>query len=210
MSPAIAVYGWCKPSLAQIELQLFKWGHFHIFSLSYNLISDDLWPGYMTFDYMNIWRFSYYINNHWFQTSTFQMRSFSHFHLTTWPQMTFDPGIWPLMAWTHEGSQIISISQVWFHLDFNYSNEAIFTLLAYLTDNLTSDDLWLWCDLWPHQQMRVPMLHLWPNFGWNPSKHVEVKLSVNPFSQQTTTTTDSINKHQQTTAHKVIPMWLSC
>ena len=23
-------------------------------------------------------------------------------------------------------------------------------------------------DLWPYQQMRVPMLHLWPNFGWNP------------------------------------------
>ena len=28
-------------------------------------------------------------------------------------------------------------------------------------------------DLWPHQQMRVLMLHLWPKFGWNPSKHVE-------------------------------------
>ena len=43
-------------SLVQIRLQLFKWGHFHIFSLSYNLTSDDLWPWYMTFDRMNIWR----------------------------------------------------------------------------------------------------------------------------------------------------------
>ena len=33
-----------KPSLFQIGLQLFKWGHFHIFSLSYNLTSDNLWP----------------------------------------------------------------------------------------------------------------------------------------------------------------------
>ena len=39
-----------KPSLVQIWLQLFKWGHFHIFSLSYNLTSDNLWPSYMTFD----------------------------------------------------------------------------------------------------------------------------------------------------------------
>ena len=63
-----------KPSLVQIRLQLFKWGHFHIFRLSYTLTSDDLWP---------------------------------------------------------------------------------------------------WYDIWPHQYMRVPMCHLWPNFGWNPSKHVE-------------------------------------
>ena len=42
-----------KPSLVQIRLQLFKWGHFHIFSLSYNLTSDDLWPWYMTYDLIN-------------------------------------------------------------------------------------------------------------------------------------------------------------
>ena len=46
-----------KPSLVQIGLQLFKWGHFHIFSLSYNLTSDDLWPWYMTFDLINKWGF---------------------------------------------------------------------------------------------------------------------------------------------------------
>ena len=46
-----------KPSLVQIRLQLFKWGHFHIFSLSYNLTSDDLWPWYMTFDLINKWGF---------------------------------------------------------------------------------------------------------------------------------------------------------
>ena len=46
-----------KPSLVPIGLQLFKWGHFHIFSLSYNLTSDDLWPWYMTFDLTNKWGF---------------------------------------------------------------------------------------------------------------------------------------------------------
>ena len=46
-----------KPSLVQIGLQLFKWGHFHIFSLSYNLTWDDLWLWYMTSDLINIWKF---------------------------------------------------------------------------------------------------------------------------------------------------------
>ena len=44
-----------KPSLVQIGLQLFKWGHFHIFSLSYNLTSNDLWPRYINFDLINKW-----------------------------------------------------------------------------------------------------------------------------------------------------------
>ena len=35
------------------SLQLFKWGHFHIFSPSYNLTSDDIWPWYVTFDLIN-------------------------------------------------------------------------------------------------------------------------------------------------------------
>ena len=41
------------------------------------------------------------------RTSTFQMRPFFTFsaYLTTWPQMTFYLGIWPLTAWTYEGSQ---------------------------------------------------------------------------------------------------------
>ena len=46
-----------KPSLVPIELQLFKWSHFHIFSLSYNFTSDDLWPWYVTFDLINKWGF---------------------------------------------------------------------------------------------------------------------------------------------------------
>ena len=44
----------------KLDFQLFKWGHFHIFSLSYNLTKDDFWPWNMTFDCMNIWKFPYY------------------------------------------------------------------------------------------------------------------------------------------------------
>ena len=46
-----------KLHLVPIGLQLFKWGHFHIFSLSYNLTSDDLWPWYVTVDLINKWGF---------------------------------------------------------------------------------------------------------------------------------------------------------
>ena len=40
-------------------------------------------------------------------------------YLRTWSQMIFDLGIWPLTAWTYEGSHIISINQVWFQSDFS-------------------------------------------------------------------------------------------
>ena len=46
------------PSLVPTGLKHFKWGHFHIFSLSYNLTSDYLWPWHVTFDHINKWGFS--------------------------------------------------------------------------------------------------------------------------------------------------------
>ena len=114
-----------KPSFVPIRLQLFKWGEFYIFSPSYTMTLDDLWPWYVTFDGMNIWSIPYYINKPSLVTIRLQLFKWGHFHIFS------------------------------------------------LSYNLTSNDLWPWYDLWPHQQMRVPMLHLLPNFGWNPSKHVE-------------------------------------
>ena len=102
VSPAVAVCGWCKltsdldpHSLVQIGLQLFKWGHYHIFSLSYNLTSDDIWPWYMTFDHMNIWRFPYYINKPSLVPIGLQLFKWGNFHIFSsddlWPwYMTFD------------------------------------------------------------------------------------------------------------------------
>ena len=126
----------------------------------------DLWP-------LTAWTYEGFhilpISQIWFKVDfNFSNEAIFTFsaYLTTWPQMTFDLGTWPLTAWTYDGSYIISINQVWFKSDFNFSNEANFTFFS-ISYNLTSNDLW------PHQQMRVPMLHLWPNCGWNPSKHVE-------------------------------------
>ena len=64
-------------------------------------------------------------------------------YLTTWPQMTYDLGIWPLTTWTYEGSHIISINQVWFQLDFQLFKWGHFYIFS-LSYNLTSDDLWPW------------------------------------------------------------------
>ena len=47
-----------KPSLVPIGLKLFKWDNFYSFSLSYHLTSDDIWPWYVIFDFINKWGFS--------------------------------------------------------------------------------------------------------------------------------------------------------
>ena len=123
--------------------------------------------------------------------------------------MIFDLGIWPLTAWTYKGylPYCISINKAWFQLDFNFSNEATCTFSVYLNCNLTSDELWPWCDLWPHQQMRVPMLHNLTLVEIHYSMW-KVEPNVNLFSQQQTTTVDKAK--QTTTVDKVIHMFLSC
>ena len=82
--------------MVHIGLQLFKWGHFHIFSLSYNLTADDLWPWYMTF----AWTYEgshIIINQVWFK-SDFNFSNEAIFSISynltsddLWPwYMTFD------------------------------------------------------------------------------------------------------------------------
>ena len=60
-----------------------------------------------------------------------------------------------LTTWTYEGSHIVSINQVWFKSDFNFSNEVIFTFSAYLT---TWPQMTLVYDLWPHEHMKIPII----------------------------------------------------
>ena len=85
-----------KPTLVQIGLKLFKWSHFYIFSLSYNLTWDNLWPWYMTFDSMNIWRLSYYINNQvWFQSDFNFSNEAGHFHIFSLSYNLTSNDLWP-------------------------------------------------------------------------------------------------------------------
>ena len=78
----------------QSDLQLF-WGHFHIFSLSYNLTSDDLWPWYVTFDLMNIWRFPYYINKPSLVPIGLQLFNWGHFHIFSLSYNLTSDDLWP-------------------------------------------------------------------------------------------------------------------
>ena len=95
--------------------QLFIWGEFYIFSTSYNLTSDDLWPWYMTFDCISIQRIPYCI----FKLSLVpigpQLFKWGHFHIYNltsddfWPwYMTFD-----LTSLTNESSHVASMNQLW-------------------------------------------------------------------------------------------------
>ena len=109
----------------------------------------DLWPH----EHMNVstlYQETKFGSN---QTSTFQMRQFSHFQ----PILQLDHR-WPL------------------------------TLIY---------------DLWPHQQMRVPMLHLWPMQLWLKSikacgRQSQMVTLFHNRQQQKTTSTDNDRQHQQT------------
>ena len=127
------------------------------------------------------------INHVWFQSDfNFSNKvnfTFSAYH-TTWPQMTFDLGRWPLTSWTYEGSNITSINQVWFQSDFNFSNEANFTFSAYLI-------------IWPQMTFDLDMWSLtsstnegFPCCTYDPSlveiheSMWKIEANVNPSSQR--------------------------
>ena len=104
---------------------------------------DLRWPLTLICDLLTTWTHVWFKSD--FNFSSEAIFTFSAY-LTTSPQMTFDLGIWPLTSWTNEGTHIISINQVWFQLDINFSNEATFTFSAYLT-------------LWPQM---IFDLDMWP------------------------------------------------
>ena len=78
-----------------IGLKLFKWGHFHIFSLSAKLSSDDLWPWYMTSDCMNIWGFPYHINKPSLIPIGLQLFNWGHFHIFSLSYNLTSDDLWP-------------------------------------------------------------------------------------------------------------------
>ena len=94
-----------KPNLVPIGLQLFKWGEFYILSPFYNLTSDDLWPGCMTFDHMKKQRVSYCINKP--SLVPIELNRILQLDLR-WP-LTL---MWPLTS-TNEGSHVASMNQLW-------------------------------------------------------------------------------------------------
>ena len=130
MSPAVAVCGWCKltsdldPHTCYASKSKFTFSGY-LTSWPQMIFYLDLWP----FDYMNIWRFPYFINkpSHGSnRTSTFQMRLFSHFQ----PILQLDLR-WPLTlvyeqtAWTYEGSHITSINPSLVPIQGNFKGESV-------------------------------------------------------------------------------------
>ena len=165
----------------------------------------------MTFD-LGIWLLTAWsyeschilsIKQVWFQ-SDFNFSIEANFtfsaYLTTWPQMTFDLGMQPLTSSTNEGSCVISINQVWFQSDFNFSNEANFAFSAYLTT-------------WPHMTSDLGMWPLTssPNAGSHVAPMTQVYLkSIKVCRNYRQMLTLFHNRQQWTTVDKVISLCLSC
>ena len=108
--------------------------------------------------------------------------------------------LWPwYMTFDHTNIQRVPycINKV---TDLNFSNEATFTFSAYLT---TWPQMALDLDMWPltSSTNEGSMLHQWPNFGWNPLKHVEGRAKCSPIFT---------TENKTTTGYKAIPVRLSC
>ena len=138
--------------------------------LSYKLTTDDFWLDLWPLIAWTYEGFHISIKQVWFKSDFYfsneTIFTFSAY-LTTWPQVTFDLGTWPLTAWTYEGSHIISINQVWFKSDFNFSNEIIFTFSAYLTTwpQMTFDlDIWTLTSSTNEGSHVASMTQLWLKF----------------------------------------------
>ena len=136
------------------------------------------------------------INQLWFQWN-FNFSNEANFtfwaHLTAWHLMTFDLGKLPLTTWTYKGSYNVSITNFG-SIGLQLLKWATFTFSA-LSYNLTSDDLWPWyltSDL--TNKWGFPCCIYEPNFGWNPSQHVEGRDKCYPVF-----TTNNNNRHQQWT-----------
>ena len=118
--------------------QICKWVKFDIFGLSYKLTSHDLWPSFVTFDPVNMWRFLHEVN------FTFWA------HFTTWPLMTFDLSIWPLTTWKYKESYIVSTRRFSNHESRLLSQSHTYAIIVII-------------DLKIHQSMWIH----WPFFSKN-------------------------------------------
>ena len=178
--------------------QVCKWVKFYIFRLSYKLTSHDLWPSFVTFDLTNMWRFLHYINKLSLVPVGLQLFKWgeSWAHLTTWPLMTFDLGIWPLTTWTYKGSHNVSINPVWFQSDFTFQMKPLSHFQPILQLDLR----------WPLTlYVNFDLINIWgfPCCIYDPTlveihqRMRKLEPNVNLFSQTTT-------------GDKVIPMCISC
>ena len=171
----------CWDHMILIGPQVRKWVKFDIFGLSYKLTSHDLWPSSVTFDLMNMWKFLHFINKPSLVPIGLQLFKWGKYYiLSPSNNLTSDDLLlWCMtFAWTYNGSHIVSINQIWFQSDFNFSNEATFTFSAYLTT-------------WPQMTFNLDM---WPLISsTNEGSHIVslVEIHQSMWKVEKTTTTDN-------------------
>ena len=85
--------------------QVCKWVKF------YKLTSHNLWPSFVTFDLINMWRFPHFVQYQ--SDKLFKWGHFSYFQPISFnlSQMTFD--MWLLTSSTNDGVHVASTTQLW-------------------------------------------------------------------------------------------------
>ena len=167
---------------------------------------DLRWPLTLICDFLTAWTYEgshiISINQVWFKLDfNFSNETIFTFsaYLTTWPQMTFDLGIWFLTTWTYEGSHIIQINHVWFQSDFQLFKRGHFHIFS-ISYSLSSDDLWPW-------YVTFDFINKWgfPCCIYDPTL-VEIHQSMWKIKPNG----NLLPKQQTATRDTVIPMCLSC
>ena len=127
-------------------------------------IAGDLWPWLLTYGIINICFHCIYVSSLVLIDECLGKKWTFGTYFTTSPQLTFDLGRWPLTSTTCAVFRDSSMTQVWFQLvnvwERNGHLEHILQL--HLSWPLTSVG-----DLWPHQHVRLSVIHLRLKFGSN-------------------------------------------
>ena len=188
----------CWGHIVLICPQVCKWVKFYIFRLSYKSTSYDLWPLFVTFNLMSMWRFLHFINKpnlvaiglQLFKWGKFYILELDLWWLTLALVYDFDcMNIQKIPYFINKPSLILIRFQL-----FKWGYFHIFSL----SYNLTWDDHWPW-------YVTFDLINKWgfPCCIYDPTL-VEIHQSiwkiepnVNLFSQQ---------QQQTTTGDKVIPV----
>ena len=133
-----SIYNWFSSNICQ-------WVKFYIFRLFYKVTSHNLWPSFVTYDFMKKWR----INELCLVPSRLQLFKWGEFYYFSPSYNLTSDDLWP-----HEHTKGPIFS--------NQTSTFQMRILLHFQSISTCPD-----DLWPHQQMRVPMLHLLPTLVKN-------------------------------------------
>ena len=159
----IGTWPWSHTYWGHMDLtgpQVCKWVKFYIFRLSYKLTSHDLWPSFVTFDLMNMWRFLHFINKLSLVPMGLQLFKWGEFYILRPSYNLTSDDLWPWYM-TFEGMNIQRVPYCinkpgLVPIGLQLFKWGEFHILSQ-SYNSTSDDFWTWYMTSDHMNIqRVP------------------------------------------------------